>query len=208
MNDAPRELDRREVLQWMGLAAASIAWLDCTTFPGARPRASRIGTDPDLLHPVVPWPRTLTPAQRETVRALCDLIVPADDRSPAASEVGVVDFVDEWVSAPYGGHQQDRGIIVAGLAWIDAEAGDRFGRRFHALELEEQRSICDEIAMFLSVPPERREDALFFLTLRNLTTGAFYTTRAGMRDLGYEGNVPLDAFEGPSPALRAHLGLD
>ena len=50
------------------------------------------------------WPLTLTKEQRATATALCDLIIPADDTSPAASSVGVVDFIDEWISAPYPEH--------------------------------------------------------------------------------------------------------
>ncbi len=47
------------------------------------------------------WPLTLTPAQRRLAAVLVDLIIPADEHSPSAPAVGVVDFIDEWVSAPY-----------------------------------------------------------------------------------------------------------
>jgi hypothetical protein len=201
-------LDRREVLQWMAAAAAQIATLGCATGRDVPELPMRIGTDPDLRNPAVPWPRTLTRRQLETTRALCDLILPADDRSPAASAVGVPDFIDEGISAPYATQQQHREQILAGLAWIDSESQRRFARRFHELEPAGQTAICDDIALVAKAAPERQEAARFFVTLRVLTTGAFYTTREGMRDVGYVGNVPLESFDGPPPALRAHLGLD
>lgn len=205
--ELPR-LDRREVLKWMAAAASTLGWLGCTTAREAPTLPLPIGGDPDLLDPVVPWPRTLTPAQLETTRALCDLILPADERSPSAGAVGVPDFVDEWISAPYEIQQQHRELILAGLAWIDRESERNFERRFHSLETDEQKALCDPIAFAPRAAPELQEAARFFVTMRVLCLGAYYTTREGMRDIGYVGNVPLDSFEGPSLALRAHLGLD
>ena len=77
-----------------------------------------------------PWPLTLSANARLTTAALCDLIIPADEDSPAASAVGVVDFIDEWISAPYPQQRGDREIILPGLMWIDAEAQKRFGKAF------------------------------------------------------------------------------
>ena len=65
-------------------------------------------------HPGGPWPLTLGPAARLTTAALCDLIIPADAVSPSASAVGVVDFIDEWISAPYPQQRADRALILRG----------------------------------------------------------------------------------------------
>ena len=51
--------------------------------------------------------------------ALCDVVIPADDRSPSASAVGVTDFIDEFVSAPYPDNVRDGKKILEGLAWLD-----------------------------------------------------------------------------------------
>ncbi len=63
------------------------------------PRRSTVakpyGTDPNLVRVYKPgdlWPLTFTSAQRATAAVLCDLIIPADAKSPSASSVGVVDF--------------------------------------------------------------------------------------------------------------------
>ena len=56
------------------------------------------------------------------------MILPRDQLGPAASEVGVVEMIDEWVSAPYPQQQTDRPVVLEGLAWIEAESRKRFGK--------------------------------------------------------------------------------
>ena len=106
------------------------------------------GTDPDLMKewkPGGPWPLTLTESGRRTTQALCDLIIPADEHSPAASAVGVVDFIDEWISAPYPNQRGDRDIVLPGLSWIDDEASKRFGKEFAAVTDAQRGAIADDI---------------------------------------------------------------
>src|SRR5690242_19058076 len=119
MNDLPR-IDRRTALKWMMAASATMA-LDPRFSRGAEsaaPAGKGYGTDPDLVPHYRPgelWPLTFNEAQRRTAAALCDMIIPADEHSPAASTVGVVDFIDEWISAPYPNQQGDREIVLPGL---------------------------------------------------------------------------------------------
>jgi len=64
--------------------------------------SSSVIKDPDLLKKYAAgdlWPLTLTKEQRVTATALCDLIIPEDEQSPAASKVGVVDFIDIGVGS-------------------------------------------------------------------------------------------------------------
>ena len=112
-------MDRRTTIKWM--LAASAAWPAWRTAVGQvghgtalrrPPAAPGYGTDPDLVTPHKRgefWPLTLSVAQRQLAAVLSDLIIPADEHSPSASSVGVVDFIDEWVSAPYP--TQQRGAV-------------------------------------------------------------------------------------------------
>jgi len=205
-------MDRRTTVKWM--LAASAAWplLGRRT---ARAEASAVsaqgyGTDPNLLtvyHPGDLWPLTLTAPERRLAGILADIIIPADESSPSASAVGVVEFIDEWVSAPYPAQQRDRGIVLEGLAWLDAEAGRRFARTFADLDAGEQRSICDEICDVSRAADAKRDAARFFALYRDLTAGGFYSTPVGRKDLGYIGNVPQARFDGPPPELLKKLNL-
>ena len=140
---------------------------------------------------------------------LCDLIIPADPSSPSASEVGVVDFLDEWISAPYKQQHEDRVIVLEGLAWLDAEAASRYGRgsSFAAISHEQQTAICDDICLVEKAKPRFAQAAKFFARYRDLTAGVFYSTPQVRQDVRYVGNVPLPHFDGPPPEVLQKVGL-
>ena len=232
-------MDRRHALKVMALAAAAPGLASCgpgtgddngtaeaaagaSTVPGGptpgqvtNPNARGDLWDPDLLSPVVPWERQLDPDELESLAVLCDVILPADDRSPSASKVGAHDFIDEWVSAPYEALQEGGVLIRGGLVWLDREAHARFGAgapsasvRFRDLTTAQQHAICDDIC-----DPEQAEGgpfeapSLFFDRVRYLTLTAFWTTAEGMDDLQYIGNTPLTRWDPPPPEVLRHIGL-
>jgi hypothetical protein len=201
----------------VGAAAAPALAGGCRSTPRTTDRAfgpvrgpgpAGTPTDPDLLHPVVPWDLTLTEQERRTLAALCDAIIPADARSPAASSVGAHDFIDEWVSAPYAPMKDDREGVQRGLAWLDGESTRRFGAPFHEVAEAERTAICDDICNPPDAAPEFEEAARFFDKVRDLTAMAFYTTRVGMDDIGYVGNTPQDRWLPPPPEVLRKVGLD
>lgn len=210
--NSPAPMDRRDAIKWMMTAVASTALLDRTAFgatatPGT---AKGYGSDPDLLKTYKPgdlWPLTFTADQRATAAALCDVIIPADAKGPSASAVRVHEFIDEWISAPYPGHDNDKRIIVEGLTWLDAESQKRSGNRFVNLVARQKNAICDDICYLPNAKPEFRTAAQFFRRFRDLTSGGYYTTPEGMKDIGYIGNVALEKYEGPTPEALKHLGL-
>ncbi len=224
--------DRRTVLKWMALAAAAPAVTgSCTpdasqgdaptsgagtpssaagrpTSPG-NPRAAGTPWDPDLVSPVRPWDLVLGDEERATLAVLCDAIIPADEVSPAASTVGAVDYIDEWVSAPYEGQKRDLVLVRGGVAWLEREAVRRFGagQRFTTLTAPQIATICDDICWIRRASPEHRMAARFFAKVRDLTATAFYTTPEGMADIGYVGNTALARWDAPPPEVLRHLGL-
>ncbi|MCX6953054.1 MAG: gluconate 2-dehydrogenase subunit 3 family protein [Verrucomicrobia bacterium] len=207
----PTRMDRRSAIKWMLTAAASVAIIDraASAAESATPAAG-YGTDPDLIKTYKPgdvWALSFNDKQRRAATALCDAIIPADDKSPAASKLGVPDFIDEWISAPYPGHSNDKTTVLDGLAWIDAESQKRYGNDFADLVLRQKNAICDDICSFGKAKPEFKKAAQFFRKFRDLTAGGFYSTPEGMKDIGYVGNVATATFEGPTPEALKHLGL-
>ena len=203
MNIEPFPLSRRDALKRViGLSVALTA-LEFPTFAQTPMRG--IGGDPNLLKKEIPWERVLTDGEKRTVSALADIIIPADEHGPAASAVGVPDFIDEWVSAPYEQQQKDLKVIRARLAWIEADARKRFGKGFADAATEQQTEILDEI---VKEGTDARKQAFSFFTLfRDRTTGGYYSTPEGWKAIGYVGNVPLMDFPGPPPEVLKHLGL-
>jgi Gluconate 2-dehydrogenase subunit 3 len=213
-------MDRRRTLQWMLAASAALPLLARRALGDgaaaahgegdATAPAQGYGSDPDLTkiyHPGDLWPLTLTRAQRRTAAALCDVIIPGDAHSVSASGAGVVDFLDEWVSAPYSVQQKDRALILEGLLWVDAEASRRFAKQFAELDESAQHAICDDVCYEKTARPQFAGAAKFFARYRDLTAGGFYTSPEGRKDLGYMGNVPLPKFSGPSPEVLRKVGL-
>jgi len=210
-------MDRRTAIKWLLSAMAAIPALDRIGLgAGAPAHPTGYGPDPDVLKTYRPgelWPLTFTPGQRRTATVLCDTIIPADDESPSASQLGVVDFIDEWISAPYAqrvddfGFALDRTLILEGLTWLDGEAVERFGGKFADLDDRQRAAICDEICHVKSAKPEHEHPARFFARFRDLTAGGFYTTPEGTKDLGYVGNIPMATFDGPPLEVLKRVGL-
>jgi len=204
----PLRIDRRTTLKWVLGAAAALPYLKIAVL--AAPSNTGYGTDPNLMRPYQPgelWPLTLTAQQRRSAGALCDIIIPADDSSPSASSVGVVDFIDEWISAPYPDQVKDRSLILTGLADLESDAQRRFGKALPDLTSAEQRALCDPLCYVLKADGEHQDAAVFFARFRDLTAGAFYTTPQGTKDLGYVGNVALTHFDGPPLEVLKRAGL-
>jgi gluconate 2-dehydrogenase gamma chain len=171
------------------------------------PKGSRDPADPDLVNPTLLWEKVLTREELETAAAVCDVILPADDRSPAASKVGTHEFVDEWVSAPYPRQKEDRQIVRGGLAWINTESNRRFGRPFKQLSAVQKTAICDDIADEEKARKNMKAGALFFARMRYLAMLGFYTTLEGMKDIGFVGNMPTADWKGPPEAVLKRLKL-
>lgn len=186
---------------------AAAAFLSARAGFSAPAMPSPIGLDPNLRAKIIPWNRVLTAAELRTIGVICDLIIPADEKSPAATAVGVPDFIDEWVSAPYPQQTADRKQLREGLEWMDAEASKRFGKQFADLEEAQHHEICADICFLPKTKPEHMAGASFFALMRFLTAGGFYTTPEGWADLGYIGNKPMAEFKGPPPEVLRHIGL-
>ena len=212
-------IERREALKAMAAAAGALPVLDAAVVEaqqagGAKPVSqapARVGPrggpwDPDLIHPRPgSWPRKLSSGELITLSALCDVIIPADAKSPGASAVGVPAWINEYVS--YDGNANALVRLRGGLSWLNLESNARYGRPFVRLTALERAAICDDICYLPKAKPEHQAGARFFDLVRDLSASGFYTTQEGMRDLGYIGNVALAEFPEVSAEIRAKLGV-
>ncbi len=216
-------VDRRTTIKWLTatMAAANAGYASGQRSVGEEipPRPAgpllgaaeatdgvTIGTDPGLMNPVIPWARTMTDAQLDVAARLCGLILPSDDRSPAASALGVPDFIDEWVSAPYAAQQRDREQILPGLEWLERQSLASYGDSFTRVSEEQASDLLDRIAWPHKLAPGLEEQGRFFDRFRSVAVGAYYTTATGMAEIGYLGNVPISSdYPGPDAEAMEHL---
>ncbi len=157
----------------------------------------------------VPWEKVLSADELKTATVLADLILPRDANGPAASEVGVPDFINEWISAPYDEHHDDSETIRGGLGWLNTESFRRFQKGFADLAGAQQIQIVDDICDGSKAKPQHQTGARFFKRFRQLCLGGYYTHSATWKHLGYIGNVTLaGAFPGVPDEIVKRLGLE
>jgi len=191
------KIDRRSAIAWMGVVGAALAGGAGVIVYGERMGGERVtrgyGTDPKLVKPEkAPWSRIMVPAQLQTAAILADFILPASGAAPSASSLGIPDFIDEWVSAPYPSQVKDRPVIMNGL---------------NALSVHVLKTSAADRAKALAALPASADPATkaFWKKFRHLTIGAYYTTPEGFKDVGYIGNVARTADPGPSAEVKAVL---
>lgn len=194
------EMTRRVVLKSLAAAmpAAALTWTDAEAFGAAR--SARRHT----LQAGTPFQRQFFGDHEwETVRLLVDLVIPRDDRSGSATEAGVPEFMDFMMFDQPGRQDAMRG----GLAWLDSESRRRFDRTFVAAADAERRAILDDISWPGRAPPEMSHGVAFFNRFRDLTAAGFWTSKMGIDDLGYIGNVSVRSWNGCPDEVLRRLGL-
>ena len=87
-------------------------------------------------------PRTLSPAQREAVLIMGEIILPATN-TPGARATRVDRFVDAMLSDYYT--DADRRRFLAGLERVDSRARAAFGARLEALPAERQLALVQAL---------------------------------------------------------------
>lgn len=151
-------------------------------------------------------PRFFTPHEWQTLRLLVDIIIPRDARSGSATDAGVPEFID-FVMAE---RENDAGrtAMRGGLAWLDAECRERFGKEtFVAAAGAERRQLLDDIAWPERAPARLSHGVQFFNRLRDLTASGFWSSKMGVADLQYLGNAFVAEWHGCPPEQLRKLGL-
>lgn len=191
-------IDRRRLLQLLGSAplAAGFAWTG-TEVAEAQRRTREARRAPSFA------PAFFTAPEYATVVLLAEMIIPADERSGGAGEAGVPEFVDFMMIDQPARQVPMRG----GLAWLDRECVVRFGRPFAAAADAERRALLDDISGLDPAPPASSHGIAFFRSFRDLVATGFWTSRIGIADLQFTGNVFVAEWNGcPEDALKK-LGL-
>ena len=141
-----------------------------------------------LLLPLAAWlpaPMLLAAATGDTkpaarsFAAFLDLLLPADEFSPAASEVGV----DVALIEQARGDSQLGRLIELGVGWLDRQASRQGVTAFH--ELAEDRQL-----LLASIAERQRPGSLprvFIENMRHHAFGHYYADPRSWGGLGYAG---------------------
>ena len=128
-------------------------------------------------------PRSFCVHGFETLKVLCEAIIPADRESGGATEARVPEWLDLLASQNKGYQLQ----LVAGLDWLDAVCVERYGRSYLACISRQQQEILTLIAFRVSGQNDPRliPGIEFFSMLRKDTVVAFFATEVGRKYVGF-----------------------
>jgi gluconate 2-dehydrogenase gamma chain len=142
-------------------------------------------------------PKYFPPAQYATLVALCDMIIPKDEKSGGAVEAGAPEFIDLLTSE----NEEYQLKLGGGLFWLDGYCTDHYGKIFLDCAPEQKKEVLDLIAFRKNArqDPSLSQGASFFSFLRNMTCDGYYTSKIGIADLAYIGNTALREFPGCPP---------
>jgi len=139
-------------------------------------------------------PKYFSAHQYETLTALCDAIIPKDEKSGGAIEAGAPEFIDLLTSE----NPDFQLKLGGGLYWLDATCTDRYNHLFMDCTPDQKKEILELIAYRKNAKkdPSLSQGVAFFAFLRNFTCDGFYTSKIGIADLQYIGNTSLHEFPG------------
>lgn len=143
--------------------------------------------------------------QWRTIRVLCDLIIPADDRGGSATQAGVPEFLDDWIAFRTKEDENEKlqAQIFGGLMWLDRQARALAQKDFVDASADQQKQILDRIAYPDRAAKEDHAWVMFFNALRNLTVSAYFSSKVGIADLPYLGNTAVAHWQGCDPKVWA-----
>jgi hypothetical protein len=141
-----------------------------------------------------------TEHEMATLAVLCDLILPATSSAGSATDADVPAFI-AFIVKDIPQHQLP---LRGGMMWLDHRSGKLFNEVFLTCSEEQKKKLLDEIAYPDNSTPELEPGINFFNRIRNLVMTGYYTTKMGLDDLGYKGNVP-NVWDGvPQTVLDKH----
>jgi gluconate 2-dehydrogenase gamma chain len=139
-------------------------------------------------------PKYFSASQYATLVALCDMIIPKDEKCGGAVEAGAPEFIDLLTSE----NPKFQLRLGGGFFWLDNHCTDHYGKVFLECAPEQKKEVLDLIAFRKNAKqdPSLSQGVSFFAFLRNMTCDGYYTSKIGIVDLGYIGNTSLREFPG------------
>jgi gluconate 2-dehydrogenase gamma chain len=187
-----RRITRRKFIQVTTVAAAG-SMVGCT-------------------YKISPW-RFFTIEEGQTVAAICERIIPAD-QDPGATEAGVVNFIDLQLMGPYKRH---RATYRQGIRGVEQTSLKMFGHRFTELGTERQDEVLKELERAAAAEKRRKgvssagetrkgasSEDFFSLILSHTMQGFYGDPRHG----GNRGRVSWKMLGLPYPPIRGRLHYD
>jgi len=190
-------ISRRDVLRTLAVGVAGGSVLQVIPLEAAELAHQLVHKEKAAAPAGKYTPKYFTARQYEAILSLCDAIVPKDEKSAGALEAGAPEFIDLLTSE----NDEYQLALGGGLMWLDTHCIDQYGKVFMECTPEQRREILDLIAFRKNAKkdPGLSQGVAFFAFLRQLTCDGYYTSKIGIQDLQYIGNVTRSEWPGCPP---------
>lgn len=179
-------LSRREMVQRLLLGAgAGAAWpLVSASHPIYEHLANGAVFEKAEKLGAADWkPLFLGAQQEETLASLAEAVVPGSRKAQSDR------FIDLLLSVDTAANQKN---FADALAAFETESQKRFGKRFPALNANEKNALLTDA----STGEEKSGLRKHFEHLKGWISGAYYSSEAGMRELGWTEDRVFEKFPG------------
>jgi gluconate 2-dehydrogenase gamma chain len=196
-----RGISRRDILKTLAIGAAGGSVLQVIPAEAAE-YAHRLVQKEKLASPAGKYaPKYFSAHQYETLKSLCDTIIPKDDHSGGAMEAGAPEFIDLLTSE----NEEFQVKLGGGLMWLDSFCTDRYDKAYLDCAAEQRNEALDLIAYRKNAMQNSllNQGVAFFAFLREMTCDGFYSSKIGIADLQYIGNTSVHEFPGCPPLSEA-----
>ena len=190
-------ISRRDILRTLAIGAAAGSVLQVIPAEAAECVHQMVRKEKAASLTGSYTPRYFSAAQYATLVALCDMIVPKDEKCGGAVEAGAPEFIDLLTSE----NEKYQLKLGGGIFWLDNYCTDHYGKVFLECAPEQKKEVLDLIAFRKNAKtdPSLSQGIGFFAFLRNMTCDGYYTSKIGITDLQYIGNAALREFPGCPP---------
>src|SRR5579862_2121928 len=190
-------VSRRDVLRSLAVGATAGSVLTMIPAQAAEYAHSLVQKEKAVSTAGKYAPKFFPPHQYDALVSLCDTIIPKDEKSGGAVEAGAPEFIDLLTSE----NQEFQLALGGGLMWLDHYCTDHYEKIYLECTPEQRKEVIDLIAYRKNAKatPELHQGVAFFSFLRNMTCDGFYTSKIGIEDLQYIGNVTRSEWPGCPP---------
>ncbi len=194
---ANESISRRDILRTLAVTAAGGTVLQVIPAEAAAYVHQMVRKEKAAAPAGKYTPKYFSAPQYATLIALCDAIIPKDEKSGGAVEAGAPEFIDLLTSE----NEKYQLRLGGGLFWLDGFCSDRYGKVFLECAPEQKKEVLDLLAFRRNAKQDSAlsQGVAFFAFLRRLTCDGYYTSKIGVADLGYIGNTSLHEFPGCPP---------
>lgn len=127
----------------------------------------------------------------QTLKKLAEMII------PGASDAGAAEYIDFLSSR----NEELAAIFHGGFAWLDRYMQKTYDADFLKATAAQQTEALDKLAYAKNVTPETAPGVPFWRWARNMVVDAYYTSPAGVKDIGFMGNGAVSTFSVPKEAV-------